>query len=236
MMAQQIGKKKLETHTTAVPLRALTNQLLYMDVDQPPKPLWPLNPFHLNQTDSCERSYSTIQTQIFLCCPFSIYKAMHKVIGIILIFLRVSTFMYDDLSLILFPIATNSIDLNENPRSFLVLVALVKACETRDLLPVVECIYQRNQIRKGIMFQGVNNNSLNASFESAGSAAFSLGVSTEASSSLVSIELDCYRTVLYLARYQCTTAFHAFFPTTIRACKGYHFWCAIAPTSTHTLN
>lgn len=134
--------------------------------------------------------------------------------------------MYDDLSLILFSIATNSIDLNENPRSFLVLVALVKACETRDLLPVVECIYQRNQSRKGIMFQGVNNNSLNASFESAGSAAFSLGVSTEASSSLVSIELDCYRTVLYLARYQCTTAFHAFFPTTIRACKGYHFWCA----------
>ena len=46
------------------------------------------------------------------------------------------------------------------------------------------------------------------------------------SSSLSSGGLDCYRTLLYLARYQCTTAFHAFFPTTSRACKGYHFWCA----------
>jgi hypothetical protein len=35
--------------------------------------------------------------------------------------------------------------------------------------------------------------------------------------------MDCYRTILYLARYQCTTAFHAFFPTTIKPCKGYHF-------------
>ena len=40
-------------------------------------------------------------------------------------------------------------------------------------------------------------------------------------------ELDIYRTTLYLAKYQCTTAFHAFFPATAKPCKGYHFWCAI---------
>ena len=42
-------------------------------------------------------------------------------------------------------------------------------------------------------------------------------------------KLDCYRTILYLAKYQCTSAFHAFFPATIKACKGYHFWCPVAP-------
>jgi hypothetical protein len=41
--------------------------------------------------------------------------------------------------------------------------------------------------------------------------------------------LECYRTILYLAKYQCTSAFHAFFPATIKPCKGYHFWCPIAP-------
>eukprot|EP00751_Fragilariopsis_kerguelensis_P004867 CAMPEP_0170817696 /NCGR_PEP_ID=MMETSP0733-20121128/40201_1 /TAXON_ID=186038 /ORGANISM="Fragilariopsis kerguelensis, Strain L26-C5" /LENGTH=2012 /DNA_ID=CAMNT_0011177481 /DNA_START=130 /DNA_END=6168 /DNA_ORIENTATION=+ len=41
--------------------------------------------------------------------------------------------------------------------------------------------------------------------------------------------IDCYRTILYLARYQCTSAFHAFFPATLRPCKGYHFWCPVAP-------
>jgi len=43
----------------------------------------------------------------------------------------------------------------------------------------------------------------------------------------VTVELDVYRTILYLAKYQCTTAFHAFFPSTVKPCKGYHFWCAI---------
>ncbi len=41
--------------------------------------------------------------------------------------------------------------------------------------------------------------------------------------------IDCYRTILYLAKYQCTSAFHAFFPATIKPCKGYHFWCPMAP-------
>jgi hypothetical protein len=42
-------------------------------------------------------------------------------------------------------------------------------------------------------------------------------------------KLECYRTILYLAKYQCTSAFHAFFPATLKPCKGYHFWCPIAP-------
>lgn len=37
-------------------------------------------------------------------------------------------------------------------------------------------------------------------------------------------EVDIYRTILYLAKYQCTSAFHSFFPATIKACKGYHYW------------
>ncbi|OEU10689.1 DENN-domain-containing protein [Fragilariopsis cylindrus CCMP1102] len=41
--------------------------------------------------------------------------------------------------------------------------------------------------------------------------------------------IDCYRTILYLARYQCTSAFHAFFPATLKPCKGYHFWCPMVP-------
>ena len=96
-----------------------------------------------------------------------------------------------------------------------VLVALVKACETRDLLPVIECVIQRNQHRE-TMKQLHASASLNTlSFESASTTTFTLGQYTEASTMPVSIEMDCYRTILYLARYQCTTAFHAFFPTTI---------------------
>lgn len=108
--------------------------------------------------------------------------------------------------------------------AFAVLVELVKACDTRDLLPVVECVFNRNQARQEIAFSTRQRS--DNSFESAGTIDFSFGASTDASVVPASIELDCYRTILYLARYQCTTAFHAFFPTTIRACKGAHFWCA----------
>lgn len=41
--------------------------------------------------------------------------------------------------------------------------------------------------------------------------------------------VECYRTILYLAKYQCTSAFHAFFPATLKPCKGYHFWCPMVP-------
>jgi hypothetical protein len=112
-----------------------------------------------------------------------------------------------------------------SPRT-LVLVALVKACETRDFLPVIECVFQRNQMR-GAEKQSNSCNSLNnLSFGSAVTSTLSIGLSTEASTCQASKELDYYRTILYLARYQCTTAFHAFFPTTMKPCKGFHFWCA----------
>lgn len=108
-----------------------------------------------------------------------------------------------------------------------ILVTLVKACETRDLLPVVECVFRRNLFRKPR--QDVRSKSetstLNNSFESSGSVTFSVGESSELQFS-TSAELDCYRTILYLARYHCVTAFHVFFPTYTKACKGYHFWCA----------
>ena len=108
--------------------------------------------------------------------------------------------------------------------TFVVLVALVKACETRDLLPVVECVFNRNQARREIAL--CTRHISDTSIESVGTIDFSFGASTKASLAPTTIELDCYRTILYLARYQCTTAFHAFFPTSIRACKGAHFWCA----------
>lgn len=113
-----------------------------------------------------------------------------------------------------------------------ILVTLVKACETRDLLPVVECVFQRNLIRNQKQDERVKNgpSALNASFESSGSVPFSLGESSDTQMNY-SVELDCYRTVLYLARYQCMTAFHAFFPTIQKACKGYHFWCPSVPWS-----
>ena len=122
-----------------------------------------------------------------------------------------------------------------------ILVALVKSCDSRDLFPVVECVFKRNSIRqeekeerddhamalaRRSMSRTGGNNALNTSFESAGTVSFSVGASTDASFCQSSTDLDCYRTLLYLTRYQCTTAFHAFFPTTVKACKGYHFWCA----------
>jgi hypothetical protein len=79
-----------------------------------------------------------------------------------------------------------------------ILVTLVEACDKRDFRPVVECTMQCIKRR-----QKEHGSDL----------------------PLVS-ELDCYRTILYLAKYQCTTAFHVFFPAVVKPCKGYHFWCA----------
>ncbi len=82
-----------------------------------------------------------------------------------------------------------------------VLVKLVEACDKRDFFPAVEAVLQCNDDRRA-----------------------KYGVSADRN-----VELDCYSTLLYLTRYQCTSAFHKFFPTTSKTCKGYHFWC---PNST----
>ena len=108
-----------------------------------------------------------------------------------------------------------------------ILVTLVEACDKKDFLPVIECVCQCNENRRG----GIDMPSINAS----GSAVESdVGASSVVSSGAnqsqpnpiaYPVEFDCYRTLLYLARYQCTSAFHNFFPATAKACKGYHFWC-----------
>lgn len=95
-----------------------------------------------------------------------------------------------------------------------ILVALVEACDKREFQAVISCVCKCNDDRKKLEsdFKSsptINQNNLNRSISS------------------VDLELDCYRTLLYLARYQCTSAFHVFFPATIKACKGYHYWCAI---------
>ena len=78
-----------------------------------------------------------------------------------------------------------------------VLVTLVEACDKRDFKPVVECALECIKRRRKVA-----------------------GEST-------AMEMDCYRVLLYLAKYQCTTAFHVFFPAATKPCKGYHFWCAL---------
>jgi hypothetical protein len=102
------------------------------------------------------------------------------------------------------------------------LVSLVKACDTTDLSQAVTCICQKNEA-KGVHEQHMTYTSF-GSLKAATYESFSTinQYTNEAPPSHQT--LDCYRTLLYLARYQCTTAFHAFFPTTTRACKGYHFW------------
>mmetsp|Transcript_27836 Transcript_27836/g.55703 ORF Transcript_27836/g.55703 Transcript_27836/m.55703 type:complete len:2024 (+) Transcript_27836:44-6115(+) len=120
-----------------------------------------------------------------------------------------------------------------------VLVSLVKACDTTDLTQAVACICQKNESKEGtehpdgtvVQAPSLGHNMTDTSFGSTTAAAYEsfsmMNPSTDEHSPIHKISssgLDCYRTLLYLARYQCTTAFHAFFPTTTRACKGYHFW------------
>eukprot|EP00934_Nitzschia_sp_Nitz4_P007696 Nitzschia sp. Nitz4//scaffold68_size99682//38550//44354//NITZ4_004562-RA/size99682-snap-gene-0.8-mRNA-1//-1//CDS//3329556587//7686//frame0 len=118
-----------------------------------------------------------------------------------------------------------------------VLVALVEACDKRDFRPVVESLVRANKRRRDI-YGGASSlaSSSNANSDVGGGGS-SFGVTPSRSDldtspyggGITSVELDCYRTALYLAKYQCTSAFHAFFPTTLRPCKGYHFWCPVAP-------
>lgn len=107
-----------------------------------------------------------------------------------------------------------------------ILVTLVEACDKRDFKPVVECVLRCNKRRRdkyGGALSTTSGSDVNSSY--------SIPVTITDSENLPvhSMELDCYRTILYLAKYQCTTAFHAFFPATLKPCKGYHYWCPIAP-------
>lgn len=119
-----------------------------------------------------------------------------------------------------------------------ILVTLVEACDKRDFRPVVECLLRVNKRRRE-KYAGVGVVSLTSS-TSNGNSGSEIGSSSLAlipsrsegnDSTAQNVELECYRTALYLAKYQCTSAFHAFFPATIKPCKGYHFWCPIATLS-----
>lgn len=98
-----------------------------------------------------------------------------------------------------------------------ILVALVEACDKRDFRPVLECLFRCNKRRLALSREARNDMPVE------------LGLIESASllDDSTSVELDCYRTLLYLAKYQCTSVFHVFFPETAKPCKGYHFWCAI---------
>lgn len=82
-----------------------------------------------------------------------------------------------------------------------ILIHLLDACDKHDFVPAIEELLKCNADRR-------------ARFGSRGKN-----------------EFECYRTLLYLSRYQCTTAFHNFFPSTSKVCKGYHFWCPNATIS-----
>ena len=102
-----------------------------------------------------------------------------------------------------------------------ILVTLVEACDKRDFRPVLECVLRCNGRR------------LVTAREARNDVPVELGLTASASSKDgASAELDCYRTLLYLAKYQCTSVFHVFFPATAKPCKGYHFWCGIATPTT----
>lgn len=103
-----------------------------------------------------------------------------------------------------------------------ILVKLVEACDKRDFKPVIECLLQCNKRRRERFGTDVPN----SPDVNCGSCSLPPGTpnSEMTLADLRSVELDAYRTILYLAKYQCTTAFHAFFPATLKPCKGYHFW------------
>lgn len=92
-----------------------------------------------------------------------------------------------------------------------ILVCLVEACDKRDFKPVIDCLLECNE-RRRIVFSASTKKGDSEKFVD------------ETNADQQNIEFDVYRTILYLAKYQCTTAFHSFFPATVKPCKGYHFW------------
>lgn len=98
-----------------------------------------------------------------------------------------------------------------------ILVTLVEACDKRDFKPVVECVLRCNQRRIQKNTSPESDPGDNSMIEA---------TLSDLTTDTATPDLDCYRTILYLAKYQCTSAFHVFFPATVKPCKGYHFWCA----------
>lgn len=107
-----------------------------------------------------------------------------------------------------------------------ILVCLVEACDKRDFKPAIERLIGYNERRRQNSTFDTSNNDGDAKDPASGTVV-----------DQANIEYDLYRTLLYLAKYQCTTAFHVFFPATVKACKGYHFWVSVKekvnPSSTY---
>jgi DENN (AEX-3) domain/dDENN domain/uDENN domain len=108
----------------------------------------------------------------------------------------------------------------EHPDLSKLLVSLVEACDKRDFKNVLETAIRCNKRRR----DAFNNNQVSIGFANVQSVTSSVAHGECATDS---VELDIYKVLMYLAKYQCTSAFHAFFPATSKPCKGYHFWCAI---------
>lgn len=112
----------------------------------------------------------------------------------------------------------------EHPQLSEALKVLCEATDTRDFKPVVDVIVRGN-VHRHEQFEGSVNTSFVASdFHQDETNPTSSDISAALSPT---VELEIYRTVLYLAKYQCTSMFHAFFPASTKAhCKGYHSWCS----------
>jgi len=106
-----------------------------------------------------------------------------------------------------------------------VLVSLVSSCDSdrRDFKGVIECILRCNQRRREEFGDGTRETG--SDFHSP----VDLQIANDGAFMTPSVELDAYKTILYLAKYQCTTAFHTFFPAVAKPCKGSHFWCPQRP-------
>ena len=111
-------------------------------------------------------------------------------------------------------------------------MALVESCDKHDFKPVIDAImqYNHNRIRNNTCKQIQKSNSHTSTAMAAssnGSPALTGELTTFCNrTGATTMELNCYRTMLYLVRYQCTSAFHRFFLATEKPCQGYRFWCA----------
>jgi DENN (AEX-3) domain/uDENN domain/dDENN domain len=108
----------------------------------------------------------------------------------------------------------------EHPDLSKLLVSLVEACDKRDFRNVLDTAVSCNKRRRDA-FNNIQESVVFTNFESTTSSV------AHGESTTFSVELDIYKVLMYLAKYQCTSAFHTFFPATTKPCKGYHFWCAI---------
>ena len=119
----------------------------------------------------------------------------------------------------------------ENPLLSSVLIALVEACDKLDFRPVVDSIqqYALSHQKPNLCDKKTSDQSLQESSIGSPSDLTLSKYDLQTNGKIIDYSqiLDCYRVIMYLARYQCTSAFHRFFPTTnAKPCKGYHFWCA----------